>query len=169
MALVALRGRVPRFFSNSLRNVRGFWTPLFRADHTSEERVAEGGPGGTLDRDHARVKGTRERSPGLCLKRRRMPRRTLERYERSSKPWRMHAHHESRGSVHLVKLVMTAVAVYALPHFNHTRAVISHVALDDKATSPQQSKGTTGSGDDADSGGNASQLSTKRRNWWGSK
>jgi hypothetical protein len=66
-------------------------------------------------------------------------------------------------------LVMTAAAVYALPHFNHTRAVISHVALDDKATSPQQSKGTTGSGDDADSGGNASQLSTKRRNWWGSK
>ena len=65
--------------------------------------------------------------------------------------------------------VMTAVAVYALPHFNHTRAVISHVALDDKATSPQQSKGTTGSGDDADSGGNASQLSTKRRNRWGSR
>ena len=65
-------------------------------------------------------------------------------------------------------LVMTAAAVYALPHFNHTRAVISHVALDDKATSPQ-SKGTTGSGDDADSGGNASQLSTWRRNWWGSK
>ena len=66
-------------------------------------------------------------------------------------------------------LVMTAAAVYALPHFNHTRAVISHVALDDKATSPQQSKGTTGSGDDADSGGNASQLSTKRRNRWGSR
>ena len=66
-------------------------------------------------------------------------------------------------------LVMTAAAVYALPHFNHTRAVISHVALDDKATSPQQSKGTTGPGDDADSGGNASQLSTKRRNWWGSR
>ena len=64
-------------------------------------------------------------------------------------------------------LVMTAVAVYALPHFNHTRAVISHVALDDKATS-QQSKGTTGSGDDADSGEKASQLSTKRRNRWGS-
>jgi hypothetical protein len=42
-------------------------------------------------------------------------------------------------------LVMTAAAVYALPHFNHTRAVISHVALDDKATSPQQSKGTDGS------------------------
>jgi hypothetical protein len=66
-------------------------------------------------------------------------------------------------------LVMTAAAVYALPYFNHTRAVISHVALDDKATSPQQSKGTTGPGDDADSGGNASQLSTKRRNWWGSR
>ena len=66
-------------------------------------------------------------------------------------------------------LVMTAAAVYALPHFNHTRAVISHVALDDKATSPQQSKGTTGPGDDADSGGNASQLSTKRRNRWGSR
>lgn len=66
-------------------------------------------------------------------------------------------------------LVMTAVAVYALPHFNHTRAVISHVALDDKATSPQRSKGTTGPGDDAESGENASQLSTKRRNWWGSK
>jgi hypothetical protein len=65
-------------------------------------------------------------------------------------------------------LVMTAAAVYALPYFNHTRAMISHVALDDKATSPQ-SKGTTGSGDDADSGGNASQLSTWRRNWWGSK
>ena len=65
-------------------------------------------------------------------------------------------------------LVMTAVAVYALPHFNHTRAVISHVALDDKATS-QQSKGTTGSGDDADSGEKASQLSTKRRNRWGSR
>ena len=64
-------------------------------------------------------------------------------------------------------LVMTAAAVYALPHFNHTRAVISHVALDDKATS-QQSKGTTGSGDDADSGEKASQLSTKRRNRWGS-
>ena len=65
-------------------------------------------------------------------------------------------------------LVMTAVAVYALPHFNHTRAVISHVALDDKATSPR-SKGTAGPGDDADSGGNASQLSTKRRNRWGSR
>ena len=65
-------------------------------------------------------------------------------------------------------LVMTAAAVYALPHFNHTRAVISHVALDDKATS-QQSKGTTGSGDDADSGEKASQLSTKRRNRWGSR
>jgi hypothetical protein len=65
-------------------------------------------------------------------------------------------------------LVMTAAAVYALPHFNHTRAVISHVALDDKATSPR-SKGTAGPGDDADSGGNASQLSTKRRNWWGSR
>ena len=65
--------------------------------------------------------------------------------------------------------LMTGLMVYALPHFNHTRAVISHVALDDKATSPQQSKGTTGSGDDADSGGNASQLSTKRRNRWGSR
>ena len=64
--------------------------------------------------------------------------------------------------------LMTGLMVYALPHFNHTRAVISHVALDDKATSPQQSKGTTGSGDDADSGEKASQLSTKRRNRWGS-
>ena len=65
--------------------------------------------------------------------------------------------------------LMTGLMVYALPHFNHTRAVISHVALDDKATSPQRSKGTTGPGDDADSGGNASQLSTKRRNRWGSR
>ena len=74
-----------------------------------------------------------------------------------------------KGLGTLGALVMTAAAVYALPHFNHTRAVISHVALDDKATSPQQSKGTTGPGDDADSGGNASQLSTKRRNRWGSR
>ena len=64
--------------------------------------------------------------------------------------------------------LMTGLMVYALPHFNHTRAVISHVALDDKATSPR-SKGTAGPGDDADSGGNASQLSTKRRNRWGSR
>ena len=45
-------------------------------------------------------------------------------------------------------LVMTAAAVYALPHFDHTRAVISAVILGDETLSPR-SKGPTG----ADSGG----------------
>ena len=44
-------------------------------------------------------------------------------------------------------LVMTAAAVYALPHFDHTRAVISAVILGDETLSPR-SKGPAG----ADSG-----------------